>query len=128
MIPVSEGQIKLSEAQIKSGIADYLETLQAMGKLWYCRLNSGVFVMGEGKSKRVIRGTKAGTSDFLVIRRCYPLGAPNKDEVFVIFLEVKTEKGKQNLAQKSFEEQVTSQGHLYKIVKSVDEVISFLGG
>ena len=120
--------IKLSEAQIKSGIANYLETLQAMGKLWYTRLNSGTFVMGEGKSKRVIRGTKAGTADFLVIRRCYPLGAPNKDEVFVTFLEVKTEKGRQNQAQIDFQKLVESQGHLYKIVKSVDEVISLLGG
>ncbi len=120
--------IKLSEASIKGGISDYLETLQSMGKLLYWRLNSGVFIMGEGKSKRVIRGTKAGTSDFLVIRRCYPLGAPNKDEVFVLFLEVKRATSKQNQAQIGFQKLVESQGHRYIVVRSVDEVISLLGG
>ena len=115
MLPVSEGQIK-------NAIQDYLETLQNMGKLIYLRLNSGTFIMGEGKTKRVIRGTKAGTSDFLVLQRWYPQGAPNKVETYAIFLEVKTAKSKQNQAQIEFQKLVESQGHLYKIVRSFEEV------
>ena len=114
------------EKDISTGIKDYLETLQAMGKLWYCRLNSGVFVMGEGKSKRVIRGTKAGSSDFLLLQRWYPHGAPNKVETIAYFIEVKTERGRQNQAQVDFQKLVESQGHLYKIVRSVDEAIKLI--
>ncbi len=130
------GLIKLSEATIKNSIADYLETLQAMGKLIYFRLNAGTFIMGSDGTKRVIKGCKAGTSDFLVIRLIKFNNSFMSHEV--IFLEVKKsdweprkaaskrKKPDTEIAQEEFQKLVESQGHLYKIVRSVDEVIELL--
>ncbi len=128
------------EKDISTGIKDYLETLQAMGKLIYLRLNSGMFVMEHDGTKSVIRGCKAGTSDFLVIWQgdCYCSEVVHGDTIpnpikfyfkshEVIFLEVKTLKGKQNLAQIEFQKLVESQGHRYIIVRDVEAVVSLLG-
>ncbi len=126
--------IPLSEGQISTGIKDYLETLQAMGKLLYFRMNAGTFLTGgkDGQSCRVVRGCKAGTSDFLVIA---PENVALNRFFSVIFIEAKKsdwnpnkKKTKTELAQEEFRKLVESQGHLYKIVRSVDEAITLLDG
>ncbi len=119
-LPVSEGQIKLA-------ISEFLEIGQAQGKWLYLRLNAGTYVMGKDTSyQRVIRGCKAGTSDFLVIKNSgwfyYLNGERGNRMVEVLFIEVKTERGRQNQAQVDFQKLVESQGHSYKIVRSFEEV------
>ena len=44
-----------------------------------------------------------------------------------VFLEVKTETGKQNKAQRDFEADMVAQGHHYEVVRSWDDVVAALG-
>lgn len=96
-------------------------TLEAQGKLWFERLNSGSILALQGESKRRIRLCREGTSDFVVIqpdmrgRGC-----------FVTFLELKNLKGKQSEAQREFQAVVGAQGCEYVIIKSIDDVMEIL--
>ncbi len=139
MIPVSEGQIK-------KAIWDFLTIGQNQGKWLRFRLNSGMFIIPatEDKPVRVIKGTEAGTSDFLVI---YRVCEDTPEDSFrhnittaIIFLEVKKsdweprkpdskrKKTDTEIAQEEFQKLVESQGHRYEIVRDVDAVIRLLGG
>lgn len=60
-------------------------------------------------------GVKSGVSDLMILWRGR-----------LICLEVKTEKGRQSRNQKDWEEEITQAGGLYKVVRSVDDVRSFL--
>jgi hypothetical protein len=60
-------------------------------------------------------GLISGVSDLIVI-------LPNK----VIFIEVKTETGKQSDNQKLFKEKVTNLGFEYLIVRSLSEFQNFI--
>lgn len=60
-------------------------------------------------------GLMSGVSDLIVIR-----------ENEVLFIEVKTPKGKQSDKQKTFESKVSSLGFRYVVVRSLDEFISFI--
>lgn len=86
--------------------------LQEQGIYAFSVPNEGA---GKGQIIRMMKlksmGLRAGVSDLIVI-------LSGK----VVFLEVKTEKGKQSEAQKRFEEKVKSLGHEYFIVRSINEV------
>ena len=69
-----------------------------------------------GKDPRRMRhfvamGLRSGVSDLIVL-------LPNR----IIFLEVKTDKGRQSDNQKRFQKKVESLGFEYYVVRSVDEV------
>ena len=65
------------------------------------------------EAKRLKRtGTLAGASDLIFLFE-------NK----VIFVEVKTEKGIQSIAQKDFKKKVEALGHQYWIVRSANEML-----
>jgi hypothetical protein len=55
-------------------------------------------------------GVVAGVSDMIII-------SPKK----IIFIEVKTETGKQSPDQKDFEQKVKSMGYDYFLVRSLDQ-------
>jgi hypothetical protein len=76
-----------------------------------------IFSVPNGKTRNIIEakklkatGLKAGVSDLIVL-------IPNK----CIFIELKTETGKQSDKQKEFEQIVTNLGFEYYIIKSLEQ-------
>ncbi len=85
---------------------------------------NGSFLQG-GKVKRAIQGKRLkkegvveGVSDLI-------LAVPNKDYP-VLFIEMKTEKGRQTENQKDFEENVLNQGYDYRVVRSLKSFIEIV--
>lgn len=46
----------------------------------------------------------------------------------IIFCEVKTLKGKQREAQKTFQKEIEKRGYLYVIARSINDIINVIGG
>ena len=114
----------MTEADILRTITDYLQIGMNQHKWWYTRLNSGSFFVGSEGSGRMIKGAGKGTADILVIK--HDACVQNIWHHRVLFLEVKSEKGKQSEAQREFEAQIKEQGASYFVVRSVDEVEKLL--
>ena len=98
----------MTESKIQYDICQYLQS-------------KGIFAFSvpnelAGKDPRRMRhfvamGLRSGVSDLIVL-------LPNR----IIFLEVKTDKGRQSDNQKRFQKKVESLGFEYYVVRSVDEV------
>ena len=109
-------EIKITEAEVKKGIEDYLHYQMNLGKLWYARLNVGdIFIPNKDGSHRSFKGVEKGTADYIVIQ-CQPLMS------IVTFIEVKSSKGKQSPDQVEFEKMIIKFNCRYAIVRSVDEL------
>lgn len=62
-------------------------------------------------------GALAGVSDLIIV-------LPES----VVFVEVKTDKGKQSESQRLFQDEVTKRGHQYVVWRSLDDAILFHSG
>ena len=128
----------LTEGQLKRQVEDYLEFAQNQGKLVYLRLNAGDFIEVRGDTRRRIKGCQAGTADLMVIREIKlqlkkatrkfinELGFENVVTPEVIFLELKSAKGKQSDAQKEFQVLVEAQGCSYFLIRSIEKVMEVM--
>jgi hypothetical protein len=81
----------------------------------------GIFCMRLNSGKVKVRGAwmnlaPVGTADIVA----YP------EKSLPVWLEIKQVKGEQRDAQVTFQEKVTSLGHSYYVIKSVDEVMELL--
>ena len=103
--------LPMSEADLKLAVSEYLEYLTNQGKLYADRLNSGEVIIIQGQDRRRIKLCRTGTADFFVLK-----------QGLVIYLECKSEKGRQSPEQKAFEILVKAQGASYYLVRSVDEI------
>ena len=122
---MTKGQ--MSEADLKRAVSDYLEYKTNLGELYADRLNAGEVIVNYGASgRRRIKLCREGTSDFFVIRKWYPVGAPNKWETLITFLELKSAKGKTSPAQDAFKLLVEKQGASYFLIKSIEELEAIL--
>lgn len=104
----------------------YLPELQLQAKIFQHHWNyypneRGLLFHVNGKAKNAIEGNKfkalgviPGVSDLVYLK---PGGKP-------IFLELKTENGKQSEAQKKWQEIVTKAGYDYRIVKTFDDALA----
>ena len=116
--------IPLTEAEVKKDIETYLKTLRGYGKLWYERMNVGVFGPHHN-----IQGARKGTADFIVIQggevqmfhRVQRVGKPHPIAL-VTFIECKSSDGKQKPDQIEFEAEVAKYNCRYAIVRDVDEL------
>ena len=114
----------VKEADIKKGVADYLQIKMNQGKLWFARLNSGEIIAVAGESRRRIKLCPPGTADFIVIAPELILNFMPK----VIFLECKMLKGgEQSPEQKEFEALVKKMCCHYFIVRDTSEVMRMFG-
>ena len=120
----------MKEADLKLQIVEYLQIGTNQGKWYADRLNSGEVIIVQGEGRRRIKLCREGTADFFVIQQdiipAYPthigVKAPR-----IVFLEAKSDKGKQHPEQGAFQKLVGMQGAEYYIVQSLDEVIEILG-
>ena len=101
-----------TESTLVTEILKYLQCLENLGQItWVDRLNSGRFTVGN----RMIRGCRAGTPDIYVIL--------NTGEI--LWIEAKTDKGKQTAPQKEFQKMIGEiDNHFYVIVRSSDDVVN----
>lgn len=101
------------ESQIVTAINQFLHLHENMGNLYCIRNNSGAFaVQPVNQPRRFMRFGRKGSSDFIVFFK----GGRT------MFLEVKTDTGKQNEAQVEFEDTIKKLGYEYQIVRSVMDV------
>ena len=130
--PKGREVIELSEAQVKRGVTDYLEIMQAQGRLVYFRLNAGDFIEVRGNTRRRIKGAPKGTADLIVIQGGevqmvhYNQIEKTHPVTFVTFIECKSSKGKTSKEQDEFAEQVKKLHCRYQIVRSVDDLMEVL--
>lgn len=113
----------MKESQIQRAILADL----AARKIFAIRLNSGAMMSNyKGKTYRTTL-CAPGTADILAL----PKETRGVDDhgswcsltaIVPIWLEVKTDKGKQSEIQKSFQAQVEAEGHRYAIVRSIEDV------
>lgn len=103
----------MRESVIVTAITTYLQWMENLGKLVFIRNNSGAFINPKGNFFKMGR---AGSPDFIVFL----------NNGRTIHLEIKNEKGKQNQAQKDYEEKVTKLGHSYFLARDVNQVEEIL--
>ena len=98
----------MKEAQIQEAILAYLTV---KGILAF-RMNTGAFKVDH----RFIRCGSPGMADILAF---VPKGAP-------LWIEVKSDTGKQSTIQKWFQEMVEGHGHAYIVARSIEDVQDIL--
>lgn len=114
--------IPLTEAQLKSAVEDYLQIQMNQGLLYFDRLNSGDFIEVRGNSRRRIKGCRKGTADFFVLTKFQcGLWIPR-----IIFLELKSFKGRSAPEQMAFKVMIEEQMAEYFIIQSVEELMKIL--
>ena len=122
------------ESDLQRACEDYLQYQQNLGKLWFTRLNSGSAFLKKGDKFYKIALCEKGTSDFIVIKgqmfqfshRTRPNEKVETTAWFpyckVIFLELKSAKGKQSSEQRAFKILVEAQGASYFVIRSMEEL------
>ena len=115
---------RITEAQLKKTVVDYLQYGENQGKWFWLRLNAGSFILTDknGKFRRRVIGAKKGTADFIVITSY----DPDKPSCLVYFLELKSSKGKTTEAQDKFAKLVREQGASYFVIRSIEDVMEVL--
>ena len=110
-----------TESETQKAIMDYL----AARRIFALRLNTGTFQNG----KRFIRAHSAGAgaADILAFPTVAREFYFELEFIIPLWIEVKSAKGKQSAEQKSFQQKVLSEGHLYCLARSVEDVDRVLG-
>lgn len=106
-----------TESGIQQAILAYLAYEENKGRVWAIRNNtfSGHIQRANG-SRGYVKNSKEGSPDVLLCAAGRFVG-----------VEIKTEKGKQNPAQKACQQAVEKAGGTYLLVRSVDELQRELG-
>jgi hypothetical protein len=99
----------MKESGIVSAINQYLQYQENFNKLVFIRNNSGAFINPRGNFFKMGR---PGSPDFFIFLK----------DGKSLHLEVKNEKGRQNVRQINYEKKIANLGHRYCIVRSVAEV------
>ncbi len=117
----------MKESEIQRAILDYLG---AKGILAF-RQNTGAMGAEYNGKRRFMRFGVPGMADILAF---VPVHTGEKDyfgdEITYshpLWIEVKTETGKQREIQRSFQEQVEAHGHSYIIARCVEDVARWVG-
>jgi len=102
-------------------VSGALRDLFAVERIYAIRVNSGVIVLrNEDGSKRAVRLAAAGTADWLAL---VPIG----DGSFLpVWCETKAGKNGLSPDQEEFRDDVTAKGHVYLIVRDVNDVLDWL--
>lgn len=126
--------MELSEAEVKSGVEEYLTYAMNQGKLWFARLNAGdIYIPNKDGSYRLFKGVGKGTADYLVLQDAavqgYWCSQPKGERLLIVlatFIECKSSKGKTTKEQDEFEEMITKLNCKYIVVRNVEELIKGL--
>jgi hypothetical protein len=100
----------VSEADLKRAVIAALSRLRGVHVL---RLNAGITVLGTGQKRRAIVGCEPGTPDVLVM-------LPDQR---VMWLELKTDKGRVSKVQAAWHAMARSLGHTVEVVRTVEDAV-----
>jgi len=115
--------MEIKEADLKLAVSEYLQYGTNQGRWYADRLNSGEVIVIAGQSRRRVKLCREGTSDFFVFRSVNIGGA---SFLKLMFLELKSEKGKQRPEQVAFQKIVEAQGASYFIIHSIENLEAIL--
>jgi hypothetical protein len=101
-----------SESKIQQEIVMWFRNVYAQGKTPRPMIFS---IPNENQQRLIPTGMMSGASDLVIV-------LPEK----IVFVEVKTPTGKQSPKQMEFERKVSDLGYEYKIIRCVDEIITYL--
>ena len=121
-------RLSSTESDTLKTITDYLEVLQAQGKLLYIRHNPISPTAKEAGKViwRKIRESQLGAADLIVFRRRVFTGLYFADYCEVFCIEVKSPTGKLSKAQDHWAEKAVAQGCRYIVARSLEDVTSNL--
>lgn len=101
----------------ESGVLRACLDLLAAHNIWWMRINVGAVKIGN----RFIRFAESGTADIL---------ATFQDDIepliHLLWIECKSDSGRQSEAQKAFQRRVQDVGHNYLIVREPEQLITWL--
>lgn len=107
------------EGQLQSVCIDWLQIQENQGNLWFSRINMippVTKVNGKMTFRRMSKGSKTGIADLFIFSNCR-----------TIWIEFKSDKGKQSDNQKDFEQAITKYSNSeYYVVKELDELKEIL--
>lgn len=120
----------------ESGVLRACLDLLAAERIWHCRMNTGAVKDGG----RFFRFGRKGMADILVSPKlCTHLSDDGYADAGLnkcctgavklpafIWIECKSDKGKQTDAQKEFQKEVEAQGHTYLLIRDVSELQEWL--
>lgn len=103
-------------------------------RVWFCRMNTGSIMVGEGQSRRCFTSGRKGMADVLALpSHCIyegrsPVGVEHLriEGPRILWLELKSPKGVQSLAQKEFQREVEAEGHTYLLIRDVRQLQTWL--
>ena len=101
----------IPESSIITAIGHYLGCLERLKRLKFIRNNSGAMPLSYKGRQRFVRFGKEGSSDFIIF---LPKG-------ITIFIEAKSDTGKQSFEQIEFEGRITMLGYKYYLIRTFDE-------
>ena len=104
------------EGSIKTLVLDWL----AAEHILAFRMQTGATISEYKGRKRCIRYGTVGMADILAFPHAF--GRPHP-----VWIETKAGKNGQTPEQKSFQEQVREEGHLYILARTLEDVSSMLG-
>lgn len=114
-------------------------------RVFWCRMNTGSIVVGDGPKRRCFTSGRKGMADILALPRnawcgtcnAPPLRVPRTDKcgacmrhpgriVLPAWIELKSARGVQSPHQREFQREVEAEGHIYIVVRSVDDITKWL--
>ena len=98
------------EAQLLASVLDALGYVRGVHVL---RLNAGLTIVGQGASRRAIRGCEPGTPDL-----CAMLEGGR-----VVWLELKAPKGRLSPSQLAWHARATAMGHTVVVARDVQAAV-----
>ena len=113
----------------ESGVLNACLGLLAAERIWHERRNNvPVMVPKKGGGMRPVKVAQNGTGDIFAtpVLNCIEGGLRYEHEIVPLWVECKSDSGKQSQAQKDFEKQVKAAGHQYIVVRSSDELKRWL--
>ena len=106
--------IKVSERDVQRQILQYL----ALKRIWTIRHNTGAALIESSGKRRFVRFGTPGLADIVAFT---PGGQ-------VVWIEVKSEKGRQTEIQKEFQLKAEKHQHHYVLAKRVEDLYPLFGG
>ena len=112
--------MQITETQLKKQVGDRLQYGMNQGKLYFDRLNSGEVIEVRGKTRRRVKLCREGTADFYILKKLHLMAGIISTRI--IFLELKSVKGKQRSEQGAFQKLVEAVGGEYHIIRSIEDL------
>jgi hypothetical protein len=110
---------KTPEGYVLDAVMQYL----AAKRIFALRMNSGAIRMqGQNGRTRVFKGHDAGTGDVLALHVLGEGMEPDRRVFLPHWIECKAPNGKQTELQKSFQQRVEEEGHVYILAYGIDDL------